>query len=489
MKVALSASAPFARAPVTFALFGSALLALAVPSAAQTGPWTEGEILGRSTVQSTGQAAIFRVDPESGAAAVLTTTQSWGGWAGSMTFDVWRGGVLANASLAPDGAFVHKLWVVSQDGSAAAMPGFTGSLRALASAGDGRVFFLRHTSAVQGPTTIEYFDASDVIQTLTQSDGVTPFQVDVEHLLYHAPSNALIGSSSAQWAATHCSPTGGSLYRIPLSADGLRVEGPLTCVSVPTSLIYGDLVGLDHLPDGNVLVTSATGFLGAPHFMVAVDPVTLATSSWAQPAQHDVNGGVWSARLGMALVHANSGSAWWEPDGLRVFGAGEDGFGAHIATSLPLPAGGGFSPVELIAEVDLNGPACAGFQIPTGGGLAGQGGFVPAIGISGCPDVGAVFTLAIDGVVGGAFGVLFLGLESASLPFKGGTFHVGSVLLQLPFVLGGAPGVANAGSLAAPTVFADPLVSGVDLFLQAGFVDAAAVLGVSLTNGLRLQGL
>ena len=87
---------------------------------------------------------------------------------------------------------------------------FTGNLRALATAGDGRVFFLRHTGATQGLTTVEYFDANDVIQALMQSDGVTPFQADVEHLVYHAPSNALIGSSSwggalnARPSATAC---------------------------------------------------------------------------------------------------------------------------------------------------------------------------------------------------------------------------------------------------------------------------------------------
>jgi hypothetical protein len=119
---------------------------------------------------------------------------------------------------------------------------FTGNLRALATAGDGRVFFLRHTGATQGLTTVEYFDANDVIQALMQSDGVTPFQADVEHLVYHAPSNALIGSSS--WGGgTQCSPVGNSLYRFPLSADGLRVAGPVTCVSAPTRLIYGDLMG------------------------------------------------------------------------------------------------------------------------------------------------------------------------------------------------------------------------------------------------------
>src|SRR5688572_9542242 len=148
----------------------------------QVGPWTDGEILVRTTLQPSGSSAIVRVIPETGATAVLTIPQYWGGWAGSMVFDSYRGGLLSNMSLAPDSTFFFRLWLVSHDGTSAAMPGFTGSLRALASAGDGRVFFVRHTGPGQGLTDVEYFDANNVIQTLMQSDGVTPFQADVEHL-------------------------------------------------------------------------------------------------------------------------------------------------------------------------------------------------------------------------------------------------------------------------------------------------------------------
>jgi len=473
--------------------FVSLLLAVALAPAAtaQTGPWTDGEILVRSQVQLTGQSAIFRVIPESGATALLTTTQYWGGWAGLLVFDSYRGGVLSNMSMAPDNPQVYRLWLVSHDGTSTAMPGFTGSLKALATAGDGRVFFIRYMGSGQGPMTIEYFDANNVIQTLKQSDGVTPFQADVEHLLYDAPSNALIGSSSAGWAATSCSvPAGGSLYRIPLSADGLRVDAPMTCTSVPTTLLYaGEIMGLDHLPNGNVLVTTASGWNGSPQDrLLSLNPVTLALASWAMPLQYDVNGGIWSARLGKAIVHAHSGSAWWEPNGLRAFSAGQNNYGTHIPTSLPLPIGDGYSPVESMAEVDVNGPACDGFQIPYGAGLAGNGGFVPLLGAIGCPDIGEIFTLSINAVVGAAPGILFVGLAPGAVPFKGGTFHLASVLLQFPITVGGTPGVANAGSLGLPALLSDPILAGVSIYLQAGFLDGAAIQGVSLTNGLRLQG-
>ena len=456
----------------------------------QTGPWTDGEILVRSQVAGTGQPAIFRVVPETGATAVLTTTQYWGGWAGSMVFDSYRGGLLSNMSMAPDNPFLYRLWLVSHDGTSVAMPGFTGSVRAMASAGDGRVFFVRYTGSNQGLTNVEYFDANNVIQILLQSDGVTPFQADVEHLVYHAPSNALIGSSSAGWAASQCTPIGsGSLYRIPLSVDGLRVDSPVTCISVPTTMLYaGEIMGLDDLPNGNVLVTTASGWLGSPQDrLLSLNPVTLAIASWAVPQQYDVNGGIWSARLGKAIIHADSGSAWWEPNGLRTFSAGQTPeYGTHIPTSLPLPAGGGFSPHEYIAEVDLNGPACGGLQIPYGTGLAGFGNVVPTLAVVGCPDLNSNFTIAIDNVVGAASGALIAGVTPAAIPIAGGTLYVDPILIILPVTVNGVPATAGGGSFGIPLVLTDPALSGLSLFLQAGFIDSGAVQGVSFTNGLHL---
>ncbi len=473
-------------APLATAL-GTAL-ALAATAPAQTGPWTDGELVLRSQLLPAGTPAIFRVLPESGATAVLTTAQSFGGWAGSMVFDSYRGGLLANLSLAPDAASVSRLWLVSHDGSASALPSLVGELRAMASTGDGRVFFIRHTGASQGPQTLEYFDANDVIRTLKQSDGITPFQADVEHLLYHAPSNALIGSSSAQWAATSCSPGSSSLYRIPLAPNGLRVLAPASCIAVPTSLVFGDIMALDQLPDGKVLVTSATAFPGAPHRLLSLDPVTLAVAAWAEPTQQDINGGLWSTRLGRAVIHANSGSAWWEPDGLRTFQPGASGFGGVLATSLALPAGGGFSPVEILTEVDLNGPACGGLFASYGAGLAGKGGFVPQLYGASCPDLGQSFSLHVGGALGSTVGLMALGAGASEVPIFGGLLLVNPILTTLGFVTSGAPGQAGAGAAAKffSTSASDPSLVGAAVWLQAGVLDSAAVQGFALTNGLKL---
>ena len=448
-------------------------------AAAQTGPWTDGELLVQSQLPA-GASAISRVIPETGASAVLSTVQYWGGPPGSSAFDSFRGGFLANVSMPPDNPFSYRLWLFLHDGTATAMPGFSGSLRALASAGDGRVFFIRHASPSQGPQTIEYFDAANVLRTLKQGDGVTPFGIEVDRLLYHAPSNALIGASSHFWSATNCSASGSaSLYRIPLSADGLRVDGAVSCTSVDAPfLVGGDPAGLDTMPDGHILVTTASTNFPAVNAMLSLDPVTLAFTAWAEPDQGIVKGGVWSARLGKAVIQVAGPVNTSE---LRTFTGGQSGPGSLLATA-PLGVANG------LLEVDTNGPACEGLQIPYGAGLQGNSGFVPLLGAVGCPDIGEVFTLSINAVVGGAHGILLVGLAPGASPFKGGTLLLGSLVAQFPIALGGAPGVAGAGFLALPAILPSPALVGVNLYLQAGFADVAAVHDISLTNGLRLQG-
>jgi Tol biopolymer transport system component len=130
----------------------------------------------------------------------------------------------------------------------------------------------------------------------------------------------------------------------------------------------------------------------------------------------------------------------------------------------------------------------AGGWTAYGAGLAGAGGFVPALLGAGCPTPGAVVTLSLEKVVGGAGGTLFVGLGPAALPFKGGSLLVAPIVLQALIGVGGTPGAAGAGALTLPALLpSDPLLSGVSLFLQAGFSDGAAVHDVSLTQGLQLS--
>ena len=76
---------------------------------------------------------------------------------------------------------------------------------------------------------------------------------------------------------------------------------------------------------------------------------------------------------------------------------------------------------------------------------------------------------------------------STAPPFFGGTLLVSGIFWALPEGLGGTPGVAGQGSSSTP--FAIPGnagLAGASIYVQAGYVDAGAAQGVSLTNGLRI---
>jgi hypothetical protein len=73
------------------------------------------------------------------------------------------------------------------------------------------------------------------------------------------------------------------------------------------------------------------------------------------------------------------------------------------------------------------------------------------------------------------------------VPFKGGTFHVGALFLTLNLAVGGAAGVPGAGTLDLPAALpSNPALTGLSIFLQGAFSDAAAVQDVSLTQGLQM---
>lgn len=457
-----------------------ALLACLPAAAAQTGPWTDGELL----VLNHDNLSVYRVVPETGASALLLNDfNALPHFEDTAAFDSHRGGLLLGAVRLPDPYFMPRLWLVGPDGSGTAIPALNGNwVRGLAPTGDGRVYLQRD---LPGPQPIEWLDAGNVLHTLLDASGTAPFTLEIEFMLWHPQSNVLLATASTWVSVLNCGEAV-NIYRIPLTPDGTQVAGPVTCTNIDWAT---DIVGLDNLPDGDVLVTANGQFAGALDRIVTIDPLTLDRAPFAKFLQANLDGGVWSERTGTAVVIVD-GNATPPFDGLRKFAyaPGASSWGAAIPLTWTEPDSGGWGPGTRLWEVDLAGPGCDGLLLKYGAGLAGAGGFVPDLGAIGCPDLGSPFTLAINGVVGGASGLLFVGLSQAALPFKGGTFHVGTLAAQLPVTVGGAPGAWDAGSLALPAMLPDPVLAGLNLYLQAGFADADAVQDVSLTNGLRLQG-
>jgi FG-GAP-like repeat len=119
-----------------------------------------------------------------------------------------------------------------------------------------------------------------------------------------------------------------------------------------------------------------------------------------------------------------------------------------------------------------------------GAGLGGSAGLVPILGSAGVLRPGFSGSLRITNALGGAPALLGAGLAQASQPAVGGTLLIVPSDL-VPLTLGGAPGVAGAGSSAVPWTI-PPALAGFQGFLQAAIQDPAAPQGFALTNGLDL---
>jgi hypothetical protein len=191
---------------------------------------------------------------------------------------------------------------------------------------------------------------------------------------------------------------------------------------------------------------------------------------------------------------ATGNEVWFtQPGGdgtpLKVTGVASTGGGTQLALTIPagvsagevlvLASGTGGAALSNAFPIDIDAPPGA-FQL-TGPGLAGAGDTVPQL--TGAGDLspgGAGFQIFMQLVKSSASGALFVSLAEANQPFKGGVFDPLPILLQVPLTVGAD------GRLVLPAAIPAGPLSGLELVTQAWFADAAAVQGVSATNGLRL---
>lgn len=125
---------------------------------------------------------------------------------------------------------------------------------------------------------------------------------------------------------------------------------------------------------------------------------------------------------------------------------------------------------------------------PYGEGLAGSGGFVPAIDSEELPSIGnANFHIEATDLLGGAPGAFLIGFGRANVPFLGGTLLVDlSPFLMTTFVAQGTG--AGAGTFKLPMPLPNDLgLVGLVVDIQLAQADPGAVQHVSLSNGLELK--
>jgi hypothetical protein len=251
--------------------------------------------------------------------------------------------------------------------------------------------------------------------------------------------------------------------KLPLSADGTRVSGPMSCAEFDVVWDGETSHGFSLMPDGDLLLGAHTGVYGTPLArLVRVNPATLAMSPFALFGDASNGGTTWSTALGKAVTQTHFMS------GLRSYFAGQVDGGASVPTSIA------FANTRYAIE-EVPALACDGGWIAYGTGLAGKGGFVPRLYGKGCAKPGAGFELRLDQVVGGAGGALFVGLAPAALPFKGGaagSAHHAAGRHRRQRRCGrreaGAPTLPAACPPARDS-------AGLVTFLQAAFSDVAAV--------------
>jgi hypothetical protein len=456
------------------------LSALACPGLAQTGPFQNGDILVRTSASA--GININRVNPLTGNGATLANAIYWSRWAGSMVYDPYRDALLVNASFAQDTTFYARLWSIDGRGKRDELPGWgLKSLRAITPTGDGRIFLMEHQSSIAaGP--MRWIDAQDNIHTLLDASGLQPLTFPVEHMLYHAPSNALIASNSGWWASNDCASNGVSFFRIPLSADGTRVGGPITCSAYSDNT--PEVMGLDWLPSGAVLATLATGGPTGAQRLVTVDPLSLAVQSYANPSVNDINGGAYIDALGEAVIL---------DDGINQLrripaGLGAPNQGAIIPTNVPLgDASTGYSPHESMVAVRGVSGHCSGYADVYGQGVTGAAGYRPSLSLTGCPDLGNLVTLQVADARGGALGFLGVSLAPAALPYKGGTLLVAPSAAVIPFQASGTPNQYGAGRFSLPITLSQPALVGFSIYTQVLFADDNAPFGASMSNGLEIR--
>ena len=463
-------------------LAATALLALALlsaPARSQGGGFTANDLYVCGNMWTPASLnGIARVAPVSGNTSLLTSFQNYFDHQGSMAFDPYRQRLLYISYPTP-----ADVWLVARfsdaAGNSTALPYPNAAWDGIAPVGDGRIYYHDASTSL---SSFRWLDAANQVHILYQADGVTPWDMDgaytsIEDMTYVPAENALFIASSID--TTKCpGQSNGKIHlrKVTLSVDGTRVVGVL-CNEVEVNPNDGEVSkGLALMTDGDLILGAHNGLYGTPlPRLIRVRSADLSTANFALIGDAANLGTAWSTALQRAIAQSHGNQA------LNAYFDGQVDHGVPVPSTFQFP--GQFTVIKEIPASD-----CKGGWIAYGSGLPGKGGFVPRLYGGDCPQIGESFTLRIDQVVGGAGGTLFVGLAPAVVPFKGGTFHVGALVLTMPIGVSGAPGVAGAGSLTlSAALSSDPLLQGFSIYLQAGFTDSTAVKKAALTQGLEME--
>ncbi len=252
--------------------------------------------------------------------------------------------------------------------------------------------------------------------------------------------------------------SGGQLYWIDVNAGQIQ-RSNLDGTGVATvAAIAGWSIEID--PANQRLFWATTSSIGVVNFDGTGQQTLVTGQNWADGLALDVAGGkiYWADRIADVIRRANL-------DGTNVETLVQNaGLDTILDVSLELPTG----------------PCPAGWA-NYGQGVAGAGG-VPALTAQNNPVIGQAIAINLgNGAAGAASGLLFLGLQPASVPgFWGGD------LLVTPLITVGVSLPAGGTVLAGP-IPNDPTLCGVSLYMQLLHADSGVPLGAASSAGLELR--
>jgi WD40 repeat protein len=303
---------------------------------------------------------------------------------------------------------------------------------------------------------------------------------------WNADSGALTGSFNSGAGSIEQGALSPDESTLAVTGNTVRLLNPTSGALLHTLAIPGGThaSSLRFSPDGTRLLVGLEGF-GGNLFLFDVasgllvrsfsgDPDGFVQDVAFSPDGHTVACGSGYSRT-VRTFSADDGTA------LKLYDK-ETGWGPFPLMALNYSADGRLAIGRADATVVMS--ECEGLIETYGVGCPGSGGFVPALGASGCATAGGALTLSISGGLGGANAFLLLGLGQGSLPLKGCTLLVNPLLpVMVSLTLPGS-GAGN-GALTLPSILPTNLPDGI-ITLQAWVHDAGAAKGFASSNGVQL---
>jgi hypothetical protein len=397
----------------------------AAPLVTQSGGFAAGELLLYSPAiqgPSSHDGALLRIDPLTGQASVLVDLLQSLHYDGPLAYDPFRDRVIfCGGFTSPTGQ--ARVYLLDGFGATHDLGLGARTLYGFSPAQQGRIYYFDQQTLAAAP--IKYLDASNVEHTLNDATGAAPFLLGpamYQSMIFDAPTNSLLTatSNSAMQACAGGVWFAVNVRKLPLSADGSRVVGPVGCAQFTVDSGGGSWpVGLSRAPAGQVLLVVDTNSNATQPRMLSIDPSTLSIAPFASNGHAfaaATNAGCFSSARGEAVI-LDTGN-----DVLRAFAQGASGAGTVIATSIPVSSSGSSGEAATLVEVD--GAACGLNNVSTYcTAKVTSGGCTPWITTLGGPSLSTSsgFVISAQQLEPQKPGLFFYGLSGpAAAPFQGG---------------------------------------------------------------------